>query len=486
MLFIAVAGVLYLSLKSKLLHDEVPREKLSSAINSQYQEVRPLISPDGNTLYFSRRNHPDNTGGANDYQDIWVSTYLNGEWSSPERMNEPLNNKKTNTLCSITSDGRYALLLDSYKRVKSPLAQAYDSPGGWGAPDDLIIQDFVNKSSYYDFYYQEQLEVLISAIDNGRGYGEQDLHISFKLGDGSYSRPQNLGKAINSSKSDFAPFLAADGKTLYFASFGHPGMGGSDFYVSYRLDDSWEKWTEPKNLGSGINSEHDENYLSITADFKYIYFESYPTGSDNKDIYRAILPGQFHPENLAPSQNTNIVIADASDPESGISSTSVQEGTTSEVRPKRAANASPVKSGTADTQSLATREYLQDGQIVSKILRNSYFPFGSYQLTANGFSRLNEIAKILQNNPGMQAQVDGHADSWGTDDVNLRISYLRAQAAAHYLIDQGIPGSRLMVAGNGDQHPLASNDDEEEGRELNRRVEVTLIGSTTALKFTIY
>jgi outer membrane protein OmpA-like peptidoglycan-associated protein len=252
------------------------------------------------------------------------------------------------------------------------------------------------------------------------------------------------------------------------------------------LDDSWKKWTEPKNLGPGINSEHDENYLSITADFKFIYFESYPTGADDKDIYRAILPGQFYPENMAPALNTDIVIADATDPDSGASPTSVQDGETSEARQNKAANARPVKLRPVDAQILSTREYFQDGQIMSKVLRNNYFPFDSYQLTANGFSRLDEITKILQNNPGMQAQVDGHADSWGTDDVNLRISYLRAQAAAHYLIDQGIPGNRLMVTGNGDQHPLASNDDEEEGRELNRRVEVTLIGQATAHKFTIY
>jgi len=473
-LFIAVAGILYLSLRSNLLQNEVTREKLSSIINSGYQEVRPLISPDGNTLYFSRRNHPDNTGGAKDYQDIWVSNHQNGEWSVPVKMSEPLNNHKTNTLCWISGDGSYALLLDSYKRVKSPLAQAYDSPGGWGAPGDLLIRDFINQSSYYDFYYQEQMQVLLSAIDDGTGHGEQDLHISFILEDGSYTKPRNLGTTINSSKSDFAPFLAADGKTLYFASFGHDGLGGSDFYVSYRLDHSWNKWTEPKNLGQGINSDQDENYLSITADFRYVYFESYPTGADDKDIYRALLPPQFHPENLAPVENTKIVIADATyDPDQ----LTVPEPDNPAATPEN---------GQLAPNNLATRQYFMDGQVMSKILRNSYFPFNGYQLTSDGFSRLQEIAKILQNNPNVKAQVEGHADSRGTDEVNLRISYLRAQTAAHYLIDQGIPGSRLQVSGNGDQHPLASNDDEIEGRELNRRVEIILISSATSMRVTIY
>ena len=482
-LFIAVTGFLYFSLNSKLLLVEVPREKLSSIINSEYQEVRPLISPDGKTLYFSRRHHPENTGGVRDFQDIWVAHYQNGEWSVPVRISETLNNKKTNTLCSITSDGSYALLLDSYKRVKSPLAQAYNSPAGWGAPGDLLIKDFTNQSTYYDFYYQEQTQVLISAIDDGRGYGEQDLHVSFRLEDGSYSKPQNLGNAVNSSKSDFAPFLAADGKTLYFASFGHHGLGGSDFYVSYRLDDSWKKWTEPKNLGNGINSIHDENYLSITGDFSYIYFESYPNGAENKDIYRAILPQQFRPDNLAPAENTKTVITDATQQEVSEHGPEVPESATKNPS-KKAGDAGSNEPSTIN--NLPAREYFQDGQVMSKILQNSYFPFDSYQLSAQAHSRLKAVASILQKNPDLEVLLEGHSDSLGKDEVNLKISYLRAQAAAHYLIDQGIPISRLQVKANGDLHPLASNDDEKEGRELNRRVEVILISSTTSMRVTIY
>lgn len=452
-LVVAVAGAFYISLNSGK-SQEVPREKLSSRINSEYQEVRPIISADGTTLYFSRRNHPENTGGVRDYQDIWVSKYIDGEWSLPVKLPAPLNNKKTNTLCSITSDGHYALLLDSYKRVKTPLAQAYDSPAGWGAPGDLVIRDFINLSSYYDFYFNEQTKVLLSAVDDGKGYGEQDLQVSFKQEDGSYSRPQNLGKAINTPKSEFAPFLAADGKTLYFSSFGHKGLGGSDFYVSYRLDDSWKNWSEPKNLGPGINSKDHENYFSITADLSYIYFESYPEGSEEKDIYRAPLPRQFHPELMAPVSETAVIVSN-----------------------DEARTTSQMEQGIQDLGNLITRQYLEDGLVQSKILNNSYFQYNSCQLSPEGISRLREISEILQAHPSMEAQLTGHADNWGTNGANLRISYLRAQTAAHFLIDQGISGHRLQVIAKGEEGPLASNDDEKDGRELNRRVEVTLINS---------
>lgn len=511
-LSIAAVGILYLSLKSNLLDDAVPREKLSSSINTEFQEVRPLISPDGKTLYFSRRHHPQNTGGSKDYQDIWISKFAGGVWSEPENLGEPINNKKANTLCSVSNDGSYIMLFDSYKRVKkTPLAHAFDSPAGWGAPGAVEIKDFVNRSSYYDFYYLENTEILLSAINDGNGHGKQDLHVSFKLEDGSYSKPKNLGKVINTDMDDFAPFLAADGKTLYFASFGHNGFGGSDFYVSYRLDDSWNNWTVPMNLGEGINSKDDENYLSITADFRYIYFESYPTGAEQKDIYRAILPGQFHPEHLAPAlpepdmiASSEVVISQeakvASDETEVSEDEDITEITWEEKHEAIAQVATPtylstepyssvndVQSGSrpSNMEGLAIKQFLEQGKLRSKVLRNHYFHFGSYQLSDDGKTILADISEMLHRNPTYEVQLEGHTDSWGSEQVNMRLSYLRAQAAAHYLIDRGISSNRLQVTGMGSGMPLASNDDEKEGRELNRRVEVMLVGPATSHLFII-
>ena len=507
MLLIAVGGILYLSLKSRLLEDDVPREKLSSIINTDFQEVRPIISADGTRLYFSRRNHPENTGGSKDFQDIWFSDYKNGAWSTPLKLPEPINNKKTNTLCSITNDGSYALLLDSYKRVKTPLAQIRDSPAGWSAPDELVIRDFINLSSYYDFCYNQQLEVIISAIDDGHGSGEQDLHVSFKQKDGTYSKPKNLGKVINSRKSDFAPFLATDGKTLYFSSFGHEGFGGSDFYVCYRLDDSWLKWTTPKNLGQGINSANNENFLSVSSDFSYVYFESYPEGAEDKDIYRAPLPRQFHPENLKLKDSPSAPIAVSNVPESS-SLKSYDPVIKSETATTRPSSTLPPPNNSTKTSSVASAkpvvkskgelyqelnglkrefgdlvamQYISDGQAQLRILNNGYFDYNSYDLTPECKDKLNQISKLLLANAALEVQLEGHTDNWGTDMANQRLSYLRAQAAGHYLIDQGVSSSQVTVLSAGEDNPLASNDDEREGRELNRRVEITLTTTPSVL-----
>jgi outer membrane protein OmpA-like peptidoglycan-associated protein len=332
------------------------------------------------------------------------------------------------------------------------------------------------------------------AIDNGRGSGEQDLHVSFKIEDGNYSRPKNLGSVINTKKSDFAPFLAADGETLYFASFGHGGFGGSDLYVSRRLDDSWKRWSKPKNLGPGINSEHNENYLSVTGDFSYVYFESYPSGSKDKDLFRAPLPQQFHPQNLLPQANQiELMAADAEPIANGDSPgpSTPEMKTATDYATLTSGVTPPLSNDPAgwniDTKpkdhligNLRTYQYFDKGQIRNKVLKNSYFPTNSYKLTPACLSKLDEITKVLRENATLQVYIEGYADSSGLDEVNLRLSYLRAQAAAHYLIDQGISVQRLQIIGNGELQPLASNDDEKDGRELNRRVEVTLINPAGA------
>jgi outer membrane protein OmpA-like peptidoglycan-associated protein len=512
MLSIAIAGGIYLNLPSYQIIDNVPRERLGAIINSEYQEVRPFISPDGNTLYFSRRNHPKNTGGIKDYQDIWISTNINGNWSKPSPLGSPINNKKANTLCSITADGSYAILLDSYKKVKTPLVQVHDSPAGWGIPTELVIDQFANFSTYYDFFYHEQSKVLLMAIDDGSGHGDQDLHVSFKQEDGNYSRPINLGESINTKNSDFPPFLAADGRTLYFASYGHVGMGGSDFFVSHRMDDSWRNWTQPQNLGAGINSEDNENYLSLTGDYSIVYFESYPEGSEEKDIFRASLPKKFHPESMAITSKEDKLIVEQNMP---TEPTATIDGTLSYKNKKEhTENKSPTSIGPgpkaptagklqmerqdrAETfgnqsetrqpiEDLPNSQYFESGRLNSRVRKNNYFDYDSHQLSPDCINKLERISNVMLNNPSMEARLAGHTDSWGTYEANLRVSYLRAQSAAHFLVDQGIEANRLLVVGLGDQAPLASNDDEKEGRELNRRVEVTLSSPVGAhLEYTL-
>ncbi len=273
--------------------DNQIKEALGTEINTTYQEVRPLISQDGKTLFFCRRNHPQNVKGEQDFQDVWFTKLDDkGNWITPHNMGSVINNEKANGICSISEDGNTGLFYNTYERVNLPLAFSVNTKGEWSVPQPLEIEDYYNHSPYSDFYYSFEQKVLIMAVDRTDGKGDQDLFVSFMEEDGTFTRPVSMG-SMNTSKADFAPFLAADGKTLFFASYGHMGRGGADIYVTRRLDNSWQKWGPVENLGAAINSGNDELYFSITADFQYIYMESYKQGSIERNLSRVKLPEEL-------------------------------------------------------------------------------------------------------------------------------------------------------------------------------------------------
>lgn len=266
---------------------------LPQEINSAYSEVRPFISRSGAELFFSRRNYPGNINGESDKQDIWVSVMQDGQWSKPMNLGLRINSKKADAICSISPDGSEIILFNEDIDPAKVLMRSTLTEAGWSDPQSMEINDFYNLDPYLDFYYSYDENILLMAVSRNDSEGEQDLYVSFPAGTDKWSAPQSLGGIINSRKSDFAPFLAADGKTLYFASYGHKGFGGCDIFQSTRLDDTWKNWSEPVNLGEGINSAREESYFSISGDNKHIYFESYDLKKEVRDIFRADLPEVF-------------------------------------------------------------------------------------------------------------------------------------------------------------------------------------------------
>ena len=132
------------------------------------------------------------------------------------------------------------------------------------------------------------------AIEREDSKGGQDLYVSRLNENGTYSVPVNLGDQINSSGEDFAPFLASDGKSLFFASTGHKGQGGSDIFMIQRKDDTWTNWTAPVNLGPNVNTNHNENYFSVTSDFRFMYLDR-ASPSLERDIRRLFVPDKIRP-----------------------------------------------------------------------------------------------------------------------------------------------------------------------------------------------
>jgi outer membrane protein OmpA-like peptidoglycan-associated protein len=271
-------------------------ENLGMQINSAFAERLPIISPDGKTLWFARKYHPQNRGD-DAHDDIWVSTLQGGNtWSRPINVGAPLNNEKHNFVFSVNPAGDKLWLANEYNSVKKDgISYSVKNGRTWSRPRNVRINDHYNDGPFVCYHISHDEQVLLMSVTRREGMGENDLYVSFKTKNGEYTKPQSLGSTINSVGDDSSIFLAADGKTIYFSSNGHAGYGGYDMFRSQRLDDSWTRWSKPVNLGKNINSAaHDYNY-TIPAKGDYAYF-SRDNASGMSDLFRIRLPEEVQPE----------------------------------------------------------------------------------------------------------------------------------------------------------------------------------------------
>lgn len=475
-------------------------EQLPQQINSAHAELRPLISENGQILYFSRVAHPENNKGEDDEQDVYRVQKVGSRWGTPENLGSPFNNRDANSLCSVSPDGQELLMINAYKKVKGPLVRFCKTDTGWGTAEAVTIKDYQNDSDYLDFFQSYTAHVLFMAVEREGTLGDQDIYISFPQKNGSWSKPVNLGSTINTKQADFAPFLAADGRTLYFSSYGHKGYGGADLYVSQRLDDSWTKWSAPVNLGNTINTVGEETYCSVTAEGTLIYYASYLPGSSKRDLFVSTLP-QYQlktapvvPEvQLVEKEVSTTPVAPAVVAREEDRSLPVQAATSplATEHPSAAATVTAVDqqqqvltaSSRVSAEHVIQRGQLKfrqvtpetPGSVMYRVHPNLYYNFNRDTSEAVEHQKLlQEIILYLQEHPTASLRVVGHADERGTEAGNVRISRLRAEKIQQALVQKGIAAARVQVLYRGAQEPIATNDDDRDGRALNRRVELII------------
>lgn len=238
--------------------------KLDKTVNTFYHEAAPVISPDGQDLYFFIQNHPENTYGKDGSQDIWVTHKDDGgKWSAPKRIGSPLNNNRSNQVFNVLPDGSVFV---RGGRGKNDKGFSIVSNKGGGVTE-LKVKDFedMEKGRFYGATISSDIKHMILYFSEFEASTRSDLYISHAQADGSWSRPVKM--KITDKSDEFGPFIAPDNKTLYFAS-DRPSagkQGGTDIYKSERLDDTWENWSEPVNLGRPINTAAGDSYFSMDA-----------------------------------------------------------------------------------------------------------------------------------------------------------------------------------------------------------------------------
>ncbi|GIV24231.1 MAG: OmpA family protein [Bacteroidia bacterium] len=410
-------------------------------INTDKHEGASFFSSDGQTVIFGMCHLPEGYGDC----DMYVSRLHGTVWSKPVNLGPVINTKYWDTQPCLSADGKR-------------LYFASDRPGGMGGAD---------------IWYSDWK-------------------------DGQWQPPVNLGPPINTREDEYNPFIAADGKTLYFGSTGHPGYGGRDMFFSVLTSLGW---SEPKNLGYPFNTEKDEKSLFVDTRGEYAYVAlERPEGKGREDIYVFRLWPEIKPVGLATYVRGQVIDAKSRAPLGAtikvvdIESRDTVRSLTSNQATGEFILSLPLGrryacfaespgylfySGHFDLSHTDTvYNLLIPLQKVEKgaslTLRNVFFDFDKATLRPESEVELREVARLLRENPRWRVEVQGHTDSIGTASYNQTLSQRRAEAVRTYLIEQGIAAERITARGYGFTRPVATNRTGE-GRALNRRTEIVFV-----------
>lgn len=488
-----------------LYYPEKP-QNLGPKINSNKNEMSPIINADGTKLYFSRRTHPSNLGGATDLEDAYVSEYKNGTWSEAQNLGRPINNGGPNAVHGVSPDGNVLLLINTYDQNGKQKGQGFSfsqkTATGWSVPHDARIRGYYNKSNFNEFFLSANGKILLMAIEQEGGHGSRDIYVSYRRSDGTWNNPVSLGPIINTSGTELSPFLAADGVTLYFSSNGHPGYGKNDVFMTRRLDNTWNNWSKPQNLGEPINGKGIDSYYSVPASGEFAYFVSSDPALNTTDIYRIKLPEKVKPKPVViikgtvRNSKTNEPIGTAityrdykNDEEMGIAQSDPVTGYYEIVLPMDRVYAFfAEKKGFYSVQDLLDakleggkyKEITRDLYLTpielgqSAQLKNVLFVRSKAILKPGSYAELNKLVEMLDENRAINVEISGHTDNVGNPDLNEKLSQERAEAVKDYLVQKGIEPQRVTCKGYGGDKPIASNE-REETRRLNRRVEFKIL-----------
>lgn len=496
-------------------------ENLGDQVNSKYVDKSPTISPDGKTLYFVRENGADGYGG----QDIYYTTRSeDGKWSKSQNIGRPLNNNSNNFVNAIMPDNNTLMAINSYNRRHSDqvLAFTYRTKEGWSTPTVKSIHKLQHLGRWVSFHLAADGKSVVFSMKRPDTYGGRDLYVSFLQADGNFSTPKNLGLTLNTPGNEHAPFLAADGKTLYFDTDGHPGYGGRDIFMSKRLDDSWTNWEIPKNLGPAINTKGSDEGLVIPASGEYAYFVSDKETFGGYDIFSLKMPKALRPEPIAmitgyavdcfnqsgiPTNvyvykngalskeayaRTNpingqfklaltggckyIIVAEFND-ELEITSNDTIHLDLTDLKEYQELELEPICFKPKPKLSEPTKIPIRAQRIPS--LESVYFDTDKYNLNTETLTILNAMADTLKAYPTINIEVLGHTDNKGSYSYNWTLAINRSAAVINHLEERGIPRIRFIFKGFGETKPTKTNETQD-GRANNRRVEFRVTKNKTS------
>lgn len=488
-------------------------ENLGPLINSTYGEISPYITPDGGKIFFIREDHPQNTL-VGETQDVWWCKLEDDSVTTQAKhLGFPFNTIENNSINFQSADGQLRMIKGVYDKfgqyVKSGYSYMTMTKEGWSDPVPMNVRKYskMAKGRYVGMCLAPSGNVMILSFSEKKRHETSELYISKRINDKKWTKPEKMKGTLD---GDFAPFIAADNKTMYFSSYARGGFGNADIFVTKRLDDTWLNWSEPVNLGSGINTKDWDAYFKVSPSGRYAFMVSAIGG--NSDLYRlplfqkdketaAVIVEAAKPdpviivEGIVKDAETNLPLGATLDYTNltnntleGIGRSSVIDGSYKIVLPYGSnfsigaklqgyyAENLNLDLSTVGEFAIIKKDILLRPIKAEAVIRlnNIFFETAKATLLPTSQNELDGLVAIMNDNPSMVIEIRGHTDNQGGDALNQTLSENRAKSVVDYLVSKGITASRLTSKGFGETSPATTNDTAE-GRAFNRRVEFRIV-----------
>ena len=462
-------------------------KNIGAIINTKFNDSNLALSADGKTLYI----YKDDGNG-----DIYVSERLaDGTWGVPDALPGIINSSYREASVSVTENGDI-LYFASERPGGLGGSDIYvctkDSKGEWSKVKNLgssINTELDEDGPFIDYDGKS----LYFSSRGRKGMGGYDIYKStlINLDRNEWSEPENLGFPINTPDDDVYFVNSKDGKRAYYASIRDDGMGYTDIYMITIPDEV--KKEEPKKeepVVEPIKEEPKKEELKKEEPkkeepkkeepkkvqlqpFKYLVKV---VDAESKVPLDARVKLQGLKDNVAvgfsPVGNGTYEFSIKEKSAKDYRLSVEKEGYIFQNQSIRIEGASEqVKTKTL----IVELRKLKVG--VSSVLRNIYFDFAKATFLQESYNELNKLETMLKQNTGMQVEISGHTDSVGPAEYNKQLSQRRANAVKNFLTSKGIDARRIKAVGYGEDKPIASNDDNADGREINRRVEFKVLGN---------
>ncbi|UXP31529.1 OmpA family protein [Reichenbachiella agarivorans] len=496
---------------------------MGEPINSKYNDVSPSFFADHGELVFmsSRDQFASNSEEEGDNFNIYHTTKESNKWTKPTSLSHlgtfSANNAKIEV---VNNHGR----LFMYQEEKKGLYFSHPVNDKWVAPVQFDSR-LEEKKIASHFYIDDSETIIYFSAKSEKG--DLDLYQSiYNPKSQSWSSPILVPGKVNSTRNEDSPFLSHDGKTLYFSSDNSESIGGFDVFMS-EWDESNYGWKKPVNLGFPINTIDNEINFQFNEDNISGFFSSDRLhGKGKMDIYyfhkqgKVVINGTVYNKATGkPVPNARIDLRPVNYEDQNFRTTTDSNGRYEEeifaeeefkvqiYIGNQLAYTGKLLSEQADLHKSFERDFqidipdkveetnyatLYDKNSESKyeevnmlgskfrkgekaMLKNIYFDIHSANLTSESDEVLSALYDMLKKSPNLKVEIGGHTDNTGSLDANMTLSLARANSVKNYLVKKGIPASQLVTKGYGPSQPIASNDDEINGRELNRRIEVRVL-----------